>query len=98
MAFRVLKALYGKNPLRFYLLRVSGFLHASRHIGGNVVRLQRYLMATYRAREDMPAPVKRGMSRWQFGHLKGALSVLSPFYDPARKEAPVALDQVLTSV
>jgi hypothetical protein len=98
VAFRVLKALYGKNWLSFYLLRVSGFVNASRHIGSNVTKLQRYLMATYREREAIAAPTKRRASRSQFGLLTEALGVFSPFYDPARKNAPVHLDQVLGSV
>jgi uncharacterized protein len=98
VAFRVLKALYGGNRSSFYLLRVSGFFNASRHIGDNVVRLQRYLLATYREREGIPAPARKRMSRSQLRQLKGVFGVLSPFYDPARKKAPMALDQVLASI
>jgi len=98
VVFRVLKALYGSNPLSFYLLRVSGFLNAVRHIGNNVARLQRYLITTHREREGIPALVKQRFSLSQFGHLKSVLGVLSPFYDPARKSAPMSLDEVLTSL
>jgi hypothetical protein len=98
VVFRVLKALYGTNRLSFYLLRVSGFFNAVRHIGGNVTRLQRYLMITYRERESVPPPVRQRISPSRLGRLKGSLGVLSPFYDPARKKSPVHLDEVLTAL
>ncbi|HEX5587629.1 MAG TPA: metal-dependent hydrolase [Acidimicrobiia bacterium] len=97
VAFRVLKALYGRNALEFYVLRVSGFLHATRHIGRNVAALQQYLMA------NAPRAGVAPTSRWQTvlamrGRLRGFGHVLSPFYDPARVPPPVHLAEVLRSV
>ena len=98
VVYQVLKTLYGRNRVSFYLLRISGFFNASRHIGANVSRLQRYLMRTYRDREGIPAPAKTKPSLAQLGQLRqltGIISVLSPTYDPADKPRPVHLDDVL---
>jgi hypothetical protein len=99
VAFRVLKTLYYHNPVSFYLLRVSGFFNAARHIGRNVMALRRYLMKTYREREGITSPARRRFSFREAGvGVRKLLGILSPFYDPARKNAPKHLDDVLSSV
>jgi hypothetical protein len=47
VAHDVLKALYGRNPITFYWLRVAGFVRAARHIGKTVLDLARYLFHRY---------------------------------------------------
>jgi len=96
VAFRVLKALYGRNPLRFYRLRLSGLFHAARHIGANVGALQSYLVRTHGelAGEAPPPPPKAGRGS-QLGLLRRFVPVLSPFYDPARVPPPARLETVL---
>lgn len=97
VAFRVLKALYGKHPVSFYFLRVSGFFHAARHIRRNVAGLQKYLLTTYRRREGIPEPEARRWSGSELTQVKEIASILSPAYDPARVKPPRRLDEVLAA-
>jgi predicted metal-dependent hydrolase len=99
VVFRLLKRLYGRNPLRFYGLRLSGLFHAATHIGRNVSALQAYLLRTYREEvgggtPPSPSP-SRGAKLSQLSQLRGFLPVLSPFYDPARASVPTRLKDVL---
>jgi uncharacterized protein len=99
VAFNLLKTLYGKNPVTFYFLRLTGFFNAAKHIGGNVARLQGYLLRTYREREGVEAPEPAKGSRLApLKQLTRFLGVASPLYDPAKAPKPAGLDEVLASV
>jgi uncharacterized protein len=98
VAFDLLKALYGKNPVTFYVLRMSGFFNAAKHIGGNIVRLQGYLLRTYREREGIPEPEPvKGSRLAALKQLKRLVGIASPFYDPAEVPEPAGLGEVLAS-
>jgi predicted metal-dependent hydrolase len=97
VAFRVLKALYGRDPVVFYLVRLSGLFHAVRHIGPTVSRLRTYLLQAYAVHEGLAEPprARRGMWVPVLRQAGGLLRALSPTYDPERVRAPALLDDAL---
>lgn len=98
VAFRVLKALYGGNALTFYVVRVSGLLHANRHIAPTVRAVHRYLVRAHAAQAGRARRSSR--RRWPWVRLlirmvPAAIRPLSPFYDPARVAPPGRLHEAL---
>jgi hypothetical protein len=102
VVFGVLRRLCGEDPLAFYLVRVGGFLNATRHIVPTVIRLQRSLMRTWRrqAVTANPTPPTVWLARLKQGwwQLRRLADVLSPSYDPALVPPPIRLSEVLDSV
>jgi hypothetical protein len=99
VVFGVLKRLCGHDPMTFYLVRVAGFFNAFRHIAPTVIRLQRYLMKTWRKQgvtvRSTPKAVRLAQLKqgwWQLGQCAG---VLSPRYDPANVLPPTRLSEAL---
>jgi uncharacterized protein len=91
VAFRTYHALYGHQPVRAWLIRCYGFFTAGRHIGANVGKVYTYLRRTDGSTATKEKPVLKSRP----GGVKALLSVLSPFYDPARIPPPEQLESVL---
>jgi predicted metal-dependent hydrolase len=93
----VYRSLYGRGWTRGYFYRVWAFFYAVRHINGHVARLNRYLLATDRARmtPDEQARSKRREKQYNLRRARHSLprmlKVLSPWYDPAKLQPPARL-------
>jgi uncharacterized protein len=101
VAYDMYMALFGDNFWDRYIYRLYGFFYAAGHIHSNVVRLTEYLLE--KDREGMtPAQIAQSKARLREFHrrqfrasLRGMFAVLSPFYNPARKQAPRELEALL---
>jgi predicted metal-dependent hydrolase len=101
VVFRTYHALYGRNPVVAYVYRLYGFFSFTRHLGGHVRRWSEAFAAADEAagrqgaqsRARPSGPRRRGVPGGT--SLTKMLSVLSPFYDPARIPPPKHLEAVL---
>ena len=94
VAYDVLHALSGRNPLMRYLWRVYGFIVANVHIRAYHRRFIGYLMSVDRrgmspaeidASNARFAKLKRDATRIMFSEY---LSIMLPFYKPAKRRPP----------
>lgn len=96
----VYTALYGRGPVA-YFVRIYGFFFATAHILSNINKIGKYLLA--REREGMTAEqlaaskarekqVTKLASKHFFRHLR---AILSPWYDPAKRQPPRGVSEVL---
>jgi predicted metal-dependent hydrolase len=96
--FKVYRALFGNGP-RAYLTRVYGLLFAMVHIGGHIRRLRASLLEIDRRRMGEDAWRNRVRTPRQpkdgFEFLRRFVHVLSPYYDPARREPLPGLQLIL---
>ncbi|MES2258511.1 MAG: metal-dependent hydrolase [Pseudomonadota bacterium] len=100
VCYQVYHAMYGKG-LFSYLYRLYGFFYAVAHIRAHTERLTAYMLGKDRAAmtpEQAQASVTREkevastVGKASLARLKG---VLSPFYDPGKKDAPAGMQQFL---
>ncbi|HEX3899755.1 MAG TPA: metal-dependent hydrolase [Mycobacteriales bacterium] len=98
VVFRVLRALYGERPSRFYRLRLLGLLHVMRHLGRAVVGLHTYLVESHAdaAGRSLDRRARRLPSSGAFGLPALAIvKVLAPRYDPMDVPPPTRLAEAL---
>jgi|LNAP01.1.fsa_nt_gb predicted metal-dependent hydrolase len=100
VCYKVYRALYGNGPYA-YLYRLYGFVYAALHIGGHVKRLTAYLLEQDRlqlsadqrqASRERQRRIDRLIARVSLPRL---LKVLSPSYDPGRKQMPAGMQAYL---
>lgn len=102
VAYAVYHELYGrKNLFNRWIYRVYGFLYAARHLMGFGNRAAAYLLAEDR-KAMSPAEVEASLAREAAFKKKMAkvaipelLKVLSPFYDPGKRQAPEGMAEYL---
>lgn len=102
VAYAVYHELYGrKNLFNRWIYRVYGFLFAAVHLLGFGDKAATYLLETDRksmtaaereASITREAAFKKKMAKVAIPEL---LKVLSPFYDPGKRDAPVGMDAYL---
>ncbi len=100
VCYQAYKTLYGNGPFA-YLYRVWAFMYAAKHIGMHTARVAQYLIKV--DREGMTAEetqaselrAKKALSQIRKGSRKRLLKVLSPFYDPAKLQAPAGMAPLL---
>jgi uncharacterized protein len=105
VAYEVYKTLYGrKHFFNAYFYRIYGFFCTMRHLGGWSAKVYAYLIG--KDREGMSADElersKRREKIYQrkllFHFMPQLLRVLSPFYDPAKLQAPRGLMEFMNRV
>lgn len=102
VAYAVYHELYGKKSwFDRWLYRAYGFLYAAVHLMGFGARAAEYLLGEDRKRMT-PAEREASLGREKAFKAKMAgaavpelLKVLSPFYDPAKRQAPEGMDEYL---
>jgi len=104
VCFDVYRTLFGRGPFRGYFYRCYGYLWAYRHLTRFMDAVADHLIAV--DRENMtPEQVSKSVERvaahrkmTRKRDFRQILSVLSPFYDPSRKQPTEAMRSYLDSL
>jgi predicted metal-dependent hydrolase len=104
VAFDVYRTLYGRGPTRGYFYRCWAYLYAYRHltrfmdsVADYLIDIDRKTMSSEQI-EKSKARVKRHRKMTRKRDLAQMLTVLSPFYNPSRKQPSPAMTGYLASI